>query len=60
MSKFLTFKSLHTEEPITINANHVVTVEPAAEGECFIRLSTDKVITVEADFETLSTSLEHI
>ncbi|MCG9597070.1 hypothetical protein L1D15_10060 [Vibrio sp. Isolate25] len=60
MSKFLTFKSLHTEEPITINLSHIVSIEPADEGECFVRLSTDKIITVEADYEALSVTLEHL
>ncbi|EKO3535628.1 hypothetical protein K1L80_002204 [Vibrio fluvialis] len=58
MAKFLTFKSLNTDEPITINANHIVSVEPADTGECIVRLSSDKVITIEAEFDTLSMTLE--
>ncbi|WP_199464900.1 hypothetical protein [Vibrio sp. bablab_jr001] len=58
MANFLTFKSLNTEEPITINANHIVSVEPADDGECIVRLSSDKVITIEAEFDKLAITLE--
>ncbi len=60
MVKFLTFKSLNTEEPITINANHIVSVEPGNDGECLVRLSPDKVITIEAEFDRLSMTLENL
>lgn len=60
MSNFLKFKSKNTEEPITINVNHIVSIEPSDEGECIVTLSSDKKIAIEAEFETLSMTLESL